>query len=110
GVHIPEYKELSESKAIERVEEPKIVYIPLHQHVGSPCSPLIEVGENVKVGQKIGDIDAYVSAPIHSSVSGVVKEITTMYMPNGGKSECVVIESDGKNEMHESIKPNNYES
>ena len=109
GVHIPEYKELTESKAIELAKEPKIVYIPLHQHVGSACKPIVEVGENVKIGQKIGDVDAYVSAPVHSSVSGIVKEITMMYTPDGWKNQCIVIESDGKNEMHESIKPNVYE-
>lgn len=110
GVHIPEFKEFTASKAIEKAKEPKIVYISLHQHVGASCKPLVEVGEYVKVGQKIGDVDAYVSAPIHSSVSGVVKEITSLYMPTGDKKECIVIESDGKNEMHESIKPNDYSS
>ena len=110
GVHIPEYKDLAESKEIETAKDPKIVYIPLHQHVGAPCKPLVEVGENVKIGQKIGDVDTFVSAPVHSSVSGVVKEFTTLYTPDGGKSECVVIESDGKNEMHESVKPNNYDN
>lgn len=110
GVHIPEYKELTASKAIEKANEPKLVYISLHQHVGTACKPIVEIGENVKVGQKIGDADALVTAPVHSSVSGVVKEITSLHMPNGGKTECIVIESDGKNEMHESIKANNYES
>lgn len=110
GVHIPEYKDFTASKAIEKSVEPKVVYISLHQHVGAPCKPIVEVGENVKVGQKIGVADSSVTAPVHSSVSGVVKEFTTLYMPDGGKSECVVIESDGKNEMHESVKPNNYDS
>lgn len=110
GVHIPEYKEFTEAKEIEIATEPEIVYISLHQHVGAPCMPLVKVGDNVKVGEKIGDVDTYVSAPVHSSVSGEVKEITSMYMPNGGKSDCIVIESDGNNELHESIKPNNYEN
>ena len=110
GVHIPEYKEFTEAKAIEKAKEPKLVYISLHQHVGTPCKPLVKVGDNVKVGEKIGDADAAVTAPVHASVSGVVKEFITMHMPDGGRSECIVIESDGKNEMHESIKPNNYES
>ena len=45
------------------------------QHIGAPCKPLVAKGDSVKVGQIIGDTDAFVSAPIHSSVSGTVKEI-----------------------------------
>lgn len=107
GIHIPDYKELTKDKAIERANEPKIVYIPLHQHVGTPCEALVKVGDQVKVGQKIGDSKAFVSAPVHSSVSGVVKSITTMYTPVGIKSKCIVIESDGQNEKHESLESKN---
>ena len=107
GIHIPDYKELTKDKAIERANEPKVVYIPLHQHVGTPCEALVKVGDQVKVGQKIGESKAFVSAPVHSSVSGIVKGITTMYTPVGIKSKCIVIESDGQNEKHESVKPRN---
>ena len=109
GIHIPDYKELTEAKSIEKAKEPKIVYISLHQHVGSACKPIVKVGDNVKVGQKIGDTDTYLYAPVHSSVSGIVKEITSIYSPDGWKNETVVIESDGRNELHESIKPNDYD-
>ena len=105
GVHVPHFKELTEKLPIEKAEEPYVVYIPLHQHVGAPCEPLVKVGDTVKVGQKIGQSDAYVCAPVHSSVSGVVKEITSMPIPTGQTVKCVVIESDGKNELHESVKP-----
>lgn len=110
GVHIPDYKDLTDTKAIEKAKEPKIVYISLHQHVGSACKPIVKVGDNVKVGQKIGQVDTHLYAPVHSSVSGIVKEITNLYAPDGWKNECVVIESDGRNELHESIKPNDYDS
>jgi len=105
GVKVPHYKELTESLPIEKAIEPNLVYIPLHQHVGAPCEPLVKVGDTVKVGQKIGQSDAFVSAPVHSSVSGVVKEITSMPTPTGQTVKCVVIESDGKGELHESVKP-----
>ncbi|MBC8588854.1 electron transport complex subunit RsxC [Paratissierella segnis] len=105
GIHIPDHKELTKDKAIERANDPKMVFIPLHQNVGAPCESLVKVGDQVKVGQKIGDSKAFVSAPVHSSVSGVVKSITTMYIPTGKKSECIVIESDGQNELFESVKP-----
>ena len=105
GVNTPHYKELTENLSIEKAMDPDVVYIPLHQHTGAPCEPLVKVGDTVKVGQKIGQSEAFVSAPVHSSVSGVVKEITSMPIPTGLTVKCVVIESDGKNELHESVKP-----
>lgn len=107
GIHIPDYKELTKNKAIERANEPKIVYIPLHQHVGTPCESLVKVGDQVKIGQKIGDSKAFVSAPIHASISGVVKAITNMYTPMGVQSKCIVIESDGLNEYYEPMNTKN---
>lgn len=105
GVYTTDYKGLTNKKPIMRAEEPKIVFIPLHQHVGAPCEPLVKRGDNVKMGQKIGESKAFVSASVHSSVSGIVKSITSLYSPRGMKTDCVVIESDGLNELHESIKP-----
>ncbi|NMA87062.1 MAG: electron transport complex subunit RsxC [Tissierellia bacterium] len=105
GVNVPHYKELSENAPLERAMEPDVVMIPLHQHTGAPCEPLVKPGDEVKVGQKIGQSDAFVSAPVHSSVSGKVKSITPMAIPTGLTVNCVVIESDGKNEAHESVKP-----
>ncbi|MBZ2175330.1 electron transport complex subunit RsxC [Schnuerera sp. xch1] len=105
GVNVPHHKDLTESLPIEKAKEPDVVYIPLHQHVGAPCDSLVKMGDNVKVGQKIGQSDAFVSAPVHSSVSGTVKSITSMSTPTGQTVKCVVIESDGRNELDESIKP-----
>ena len=105
GVNVPHHKELTEKLSLERAKEPEIVAIPLHQHIGAPCDPLVKVGDVVKVGQKIGESQAFVSAPVHSSVSGIVKSITSMPIPTGLTVNCIVIESDGKNEFHESVKP-----
>ncbi|NLW22422.1 MAG: electron transport complex subunit RsxC [Tissierellia bacterium] len=105
GVNVPHHKELTEKIPIEKAEEPAVVAIPLHQHTGAPCEPLVKVGDTVKIGQKIGEAQAFVSAPVHSSVSGTVKSITPMAIPTGLTVNCVVIESDGKNELHESVKP-----
>lgn len=104
GVNVPHYKELSEKAPLERAVEPEVVTIPLHQHTGAPCEPLVKPGDEVKVGQKIGQSDAFVSAPVHSSVSGKVKSITPMAIPTGLTVNCVVIESDGENQVHESVK------
>lgn len=98
-------KEFTNTKPIEKAKEPEVVYIALQQHVGSGCKPLVKAKDEVKVGQKIGDSDASLSAPVHSSVSGVVKGIEKVYTHDGWSTDCIVIESDGKNELHESIKP-----
>ena len=104
GIHPPHNKRYTEAKAVERAESPKIVSIPLQQHIGAPCQPLVQAGDIVKVGQKIGDSEAFVSAPVHSSVSGTVKQIVEKETPTG-QALCVVIESDGNNEIDESVKP-----
>ncbi|MGB4607899.1 MAG: electron transport complex subunit RsxC, partial [Sedimentibacter sp.] len=75
GVHPPHSKSLTQNVPIEEIPAPNLVVIPLSQHIGAPCDPLVAVGDTVKVGQKIGDSKAFVSVPVHSSVSGTVKKI-----------------------------------
>jgi len=104
GVHPPHFKESTERKPIEKAIEPKVVTIPLQQHIGAPCEPIVKAGDTVKVGQKIGEAKGFVSAPVHSSVSGTVKEVKHKLTPSG-EVLCVVIESDGNNEVHESVVP-----
>ena len=105
GINPPGYKELTNGKPIVKANHPKVVYIPLQQHIGTPCKPIVKVGEEVKVGQKIGESIAFVSAPVHSSVSGIVKGIEPIYTPSGAKANTIIIESDGLDEPHESMKP-----
>ncbi|NLY09175.1 MAG: electron transport complex subunit RsxC [Tissierellia bacterium] len=95
GVHMHGYKELSNQRPITKAKDPSMVYIPLHQHIGAPCECIVAVGDEVKVGQKIGEAKAFVCAPVHSSVSGTVKEITRKLTPTGMMAETVVIENDG---------------
>lgn len=101
GVHVPEFKELTEKKSIVAAESPQYAYIPLHQHTGAPCDPIVNVGDRVKIGQKIGESSAFVSGSIHASIAGTVKEIKMMYTPTGMKVKCVVIENDGTEEMEQ---------
>ncbi|KNF09471.1 electron transport complex protein, subunit C [Gottschalkia purinilytica] len=105
GIHPPYSKRFSEKFKTEKAKEPTTVTIPLHQHIGAPCDPIVKVGDKVKVGQKIGEPTGFVSAPIHSSISGTVKKILLADSPSGEKVMSVVIESDGANEVHESVKP-----
>ncbi len=83
---------------------PDVVRIPLSQHIGKPCDPVVQKGDEVKVGQLIGDTDAFVSAPIHSSVSGTVTGIDKIRSANGGYDTRVVIETDKKQTPWEGIK------
>ncbi|WIV10574.1 electron transport complex subunit RsxC [Proteiniborus sp. MB09-C3] len=103
GIHPPHYKRYSEKAEIEKAEEPKVVIIPMQQHIGAPCEPIVKVGDKVKIGQKIGEAKAFVSAPIHSSISGIVKKISSMNTPTGSGVMCVTIESDELNEIHENV-------
>jgi len=90
--------------ATEIMPVPDVVKISMSQHIGAPCQPLVAKGDQVKVGQKIGDVDAFVSAPIHSSVSGIVTGIETQRNAMGGTDTLVVIETDKKQEMDPDIK------
>ena len=106
GVHPSEHKEFSEHLALQRFPEPKTVVIQMSQHLGAPANPIVQVGDKVKVGQKIGEAAGFISAPVHSSVSGTVVAIEPrMHATRGCEMTAVVIESDGKNELHESVKP-----
>ncbi len=104
SVHVSHEKHTA-GCATEVMPVPESVCISMSQHIGAPCKPLVKKGDHVKVGQKIGDTDAFVSAPIHSSVSGTVKEITTIRSVAGGDDQAIVIETDGKQEVWEGIAP-----
>lgn len=104
GIHPPYRKEYSDKKALEKAESPKVVYIPLQQHIGAPAKSIVEIGEYVKLGQKIGEQQGFVSCNVHSSVSGKVIAIEEHELP-GGRGLCIVIENDFREEVHEGIKP-----
>ncbi len=97
GIHPPDSK-ITASKAIEKAKLPASVIILLHQHAGAPCKPLVKEGDEVTAGQKIGDSDSFLSSPVHSSISGVVKEISTQLSPIGSEVLGIKIESDGRDE------------
>lgn len=104
GVSIPHHKNTAELKTVI-MPASNTVYIPMQQHIGVPCTPCVKVGDEVFVGTKIGDSDAFVCAPIHSSVSGKVTKIDSMMLSNGKTAQVVVIENDGEMEIDSNIKP-----
>ncbi len=83
---------------------PDEVSISMSQNIGRPCNPLVEKGDYVKVGQRIGDVEAFISAPIFSSVSGTVKAIEQVRGSMGGFETHIVIETDKKQEISEDVK------
>ena len=106
GVHPVEGKEPTEAMPLVKFADPKIAVIPLSMHLGAPANACVEVGDYVQVGQKIGEAAGFISAPVHSSVSGTVVAIEERPHASRGKCLSVVIESDGLNTVHESVKPN----
>ena len=103
SIHVHHYKHTA-GCATEVMPVPDVVKISMSQHIGAPCKPLVKKGDYVKVGQLLGDTDAFVSAPIHSSVSGTVTGIEEQRSAMGGKDTLVVIETDKKQEVYEGIK------
>ena len=104
GVHAPHNKNTAHKPSLE-MPVPKMVALPMNQHIGAPCVPLVKVGDTVDVGQCIAKSDAFVSAPIHASVSGTVKKIDKITMPDGSRLDAIFIESDGEQRISPDVKP-----
>lgn len=98
GIHPPDKKSLSAGSSISEAKPPKIVVIPLSQHLGAPCKPLVSIGQEVRKGEMIGEPGGFVSAPVHSSVSGKVIAIAEFQNAMGRMVNSIVIENDMKDE------------
>lgn len=103
GVKVPHNKNTENCKII-RMPAPDKVILPMQQHIGAPCIPTVKVGDTVKVGQIVGDSDKFISAPIHSSISGKVTKIADTVLANGRQAPAVTIESDGEMALFEGIE------
>ena len=111
GVHPNDMKAATNEKAIEKLAPPAQVVIPMSQHIGAPCKPLVAVGDKVKVGQRIGEPGGFVSAPIHASVSGTVVAVEPRPYSMGGTMLSVVIENDFEDTLSEEVKaPDNVDA
>lgn len=98
GVHPYDGKELSKDVSVRKILPGNEVVLPLSQHIGAPAKPVVEAGQRVLKGELIAAADGFISANIHSSVSGIVKKIEQRLVPNGSKTLSVIIENDGKYE------------
>jgi electron transport complex protein RnfC len=94
GIHPPDKKELSKDRGIRRARAPKRVVIPMIQHIGAPCKPIVEIGQRVLAGEAVGSAEGFVAAPVHSSVSGKVIAIADYPSATGKMIQSAVIEND----------------
>lgn len=109
GIKVPHFKNTSNSKC-EILKDIESVLIPMQQHIGAPCIPIVKVNEHVKLGQVIASSENNFSAKIHSSVSGTVSKIDNIMMPDGSTTKAISIESDKKFELYTNLKVPNIKS
>ena len=108
GVHPKENKWYACDKETQVFPEPDILVIPMSQHIGAPCKPLVKKGDLVTVGQKIGDNQG-LCVPVHASVSGKVKAVEMRAHTSGTTVMSVVIENDHQGTLCEDVKPRTQE-
>ena len=108
GVHPAENKSYARNVAVQEFPAPDLLVIPMSQHIGAPCKPLVKKGDLVTMGQKIGDNQG-LCVPVHASVSGKVKAVESKPHSSGTTMMSVVIENDHQYTLHEDIKPRTQE-
>lgn len=98
GVHPTGQKQLARDAAVTPLRKtPQQVVLPMSMHIGAPCTPIVEVGAHVRIGDKIAETNG-LGAPIHASISGTVTHVENRIDVSGKKTLSVVIEHDGKQE------------
>lgn len=95
GIH-PADRKLTRDSEIQDIAPSGTLVIPLSQHIGAPAKPVVEEGDEVKLGQKIGEAQGFVSSPVHASTSGEVTEIGKVRHPSGNEVQGVKIAPDGE--------------
>ena len=98
GVHPGENKWQTENLPFEIMPDPQIVILPISQHTGIPAKPIVEKSSKVRAGEVIAQSAGFISAPVHSSVSGTIKQIHTEATLSGFPGECIIVQADTENE------------
>ena len=98
GARVPHHKE-TDQMTTEKCPVPAKVYLPMQQHIGAPATPVVNKGDRVYVGSLVGKAGGFVSADVHSGVSGTVAGIEELQFPNGARVAAVVIDTDGEQEV-----------
>ena len=104
NTHVPHHKNTADMPPV-KITPPSEVVILTSQHIGSSAEPIVKIGDEVKVGQLIAKQAGYISAPVHSSVSGKVAGIDNVLLPNGSEAPAIRITSDGLMTISEEIAP-----
>ena len=104
GTRVREYKN-TRALAVVDLPAPPVVEIPLSQHIGVPCTPTVAVGDRVLRGQLIGEVPAGLGCPVHSSVSGTVKAISSRVGVQGRPVPTIIIENDGEGTLSPDVVP-----
>jgi electron transport complex protein RnfC len=104
GIHPDDGKRYSAAAPITPLAPPGQVVIPVSMHIGGPCKPVVQKGDQVKLGQLIAETTGFVAAPIHASVSGTVAAVEPRLHPNGQKVMSIVIDNDGLDTRDESVR------
>ena len=104
GTHVEEHKNTA-GCAIEIMEAPAKISVPLSQHIGAPCTPIVKIGDTVTRGQMIGNVENALGCPVHSSVSGKVISIDSRNNAQGMPVQNIIIENDGLGTLCPDIKP-----
>ena len=93
GIHPAENK-IAAGKPIENMPLPAEVVLPVAQHIGAPAKPVVKKGDKVKRGDMVAEAGGFVSAPVHSPISGTVVKIDVCRTPQGLPVEAIYIKSD----------------
>ena len=101
GVHPYDGKELSKEKPVKEFLPGKELVYPLSQHIGAPAQPVVKKGDKVLAGQKIAEMGGFVSAPIHATVSGIVKDLKKVRNNVGAMVDAIIVEND---EQYETVE------
>ena len=104
NTHVPHHKNTAESAPV-KMPTPKGILLPMSQHIGAPATPVVKVGDEVRVGQIVAESTGYVSAPIHSPVSGKVVKMEEYLSSDGKTVPMLRIESDGLMTAAEEVVP-----
>ncbi|MEA3411228.1 MAG: electron transport complex subunit RsxC [Pseudomonadota bacterium] len=100
GLKLNPHKKISIGEPLRRVPLPELLTLPTHQHIGEPAEVLVKAGDRVFKGQLLARANGYISARVHASSSGTVVEVGQRPVPHpsGMSAECIVIETDGKDD------------
>lgn len=105
GIHPDDNKDHTRYLMIEELTPPKKLYLPITQHIGAPNEPIVKKGDFVKRGQKIAESNAFVSAVLHSPVSGFVEDISTVMHPTGVMVPAIILQNNEEDMIDETIAP-----